>query len=77
MNDNVFGKRLKSLRMERGLSLRDLEKETGVNKTSLSEYENGQSDPALKTAKVLSDFFGESLDYMAGYTNQRSVKKTS
>ena len=75
--NNFFGKRLKMLREEKEMSLRELSTATGVNKTSLSEYENGQADPALKTAKTLSEYFGETLDYMAGYTSQRSVKKTS
>ncbi|WP_055068964.1 helix-turn-helix domain-containing protein [Clostridium massiliamazoniense] len=56
--------RLKELRQSRGLSLRDLEKKTGISKTSLSRLENGERSGTLEALSSLADFYGVSLDYI-------------
>lgn len=51
--DPQFGTRLRELRQERGLSLRNLYDSTRVSKSSISELENGVTSPTLPTAQVL------------------------
>lgn len=59
--------RLKELRKEKGVSLDDLFKATGIPKTSLSEYETGPRAPrTTKTWDILADYFGVSTAYIMG-----------
>ena len=64
MND--FGKRLKLLREQRGLSLSQLGEAIGNTKSALSRYENGIVEPGLKTLIKLAEYFDVTLDWMAG-----------
>lgn len=43
MDTERIGKRIKTLREEKGWSLRDLERETGVSRSMLSMYERGRT----------------------------------
>ena len=61
-----FGEILKELREEKGLSQVELAKCIGVGKSIISYWELGQSYPTLPNLIALSDFFGVTLDYLAG-----------
>jgi len=70
-----FAENLKRLREEKNLTLRELAEELKIGKSTLSEYENAQKDPSLMNAKKIADYFDESIDWLAGYTTVRRVKK--
>lgn len=61
-----FGKRLRQLRKERGVSQSKLAKETGIQQQSVSYYELGVNEPILSSLIRLADYFDVSLDYLAG-----------
>ena len=61
-----FAKRLRELRDEKGLSLSSLANTIGVTGAILSMYENCKRAPTLPILLELADFFGVSLDYLAG-----------
>lgn len=61
-----FARILKNLREDRGLSLEKLAEIVGVNKSTLSRYENNQREPDLDTAKKIADYFSVTLDYISG-----------
>lgn len=73
MND--FCVRLKELREKKGVSMddmcADLSKLYGVSiaKSTISKWENGKSEPTMSYAKILSKFFGVSLDYIICLTD--------
>lgn len=48
------GLRLREIRMENDLSIRDLAKKSGLNVNTLSMIENGKSSPSLETLQLLS-----------------------
>jgi transcriptional regulator with XRE-family HTH domain len=48
------GQRLREVRIERGLTIRDLAKESGLNVNTLSMIENGKNSPSLGTLRQLS-----------------------
>ena len=52
------GARLRRLRNERGLSLADVARATGLSASSLSLAETGKSDIAFGRLKRLIDFYG-------------------
>lgn len=56
--------RLKELREERGLSIRQMELKTGINHASVNLYELEKREPNIKTLKKLSRFFETTIDYM-------------
>lgn len=58
--------RLKKLRQSKGLTLDDIEKATGINRGTYSNYENGNTEPKMKTWNKLASFFGVSTAYLLG-----------
>ncbi len=48
------GARLRRLRQDRGLSLSELARRSGVGKGTLSELETGQRNPTLETLYALT-----------------------
>ncbi|GAA5064842.1 transcriptional regulator with XRE-family HTH domain [Thermocatellispora tengchongensis] len=57
----VLGDRLRDLRKERGLTLRQLAALIDVSPGLLSQIENGTTDPSLTTVRKLADAFGTSM----------------
>jgi len=62
----LVGKRIKDLRLERGLSQQELGKMINVTKVSICGYENGTRTPSLETFVILADILGTSTDYLLG-----------
>jgi transcriptional regulator with XRE-family HTH domain len=58
--------RLRNARELTGKSQTQVSKDTGINNKTLSGYERGVSEPDLKTLKLLSDYYGVSLNYLLG-----------
>lgn len=58
-----FGHYLKILRAERGISLRELEKEVGISHNTLALYEKERTVPSVENGFVLAEFFGVPLEY--------------
>lgn len=50
-----FGLSLKEKRMERGMTVRDLEAQTGIDNSVISKYENGEQNPALLTLLKIAE----------------------
>ena len=69
-----FTKTLNRLMKERGLSLSELAKGTGMAKSTLHNLLNG-TEPSLGKAQLLSRFFNVSLDYLV--TGQGNSANTS
>lgn len=64
--------RIKQLREERGLTQIELAKNLKISNTTLSQYETGTRVPSDDIKAALADYFGVSLDFLFGRTNQRS-----
>ena len=65
----TFVRRLKELRKENGLTIVQLEKATGICKSSISEWENGQSVPNALAIITLAKFFEVTSDYLLGLSD--------
>ncbi|TCO45273.1 helix-turn-helix domain-containing protein [Actinocrispum wychmicini] len=57
----MLGDRLRELRQQQGLSLRQLAATAGVSPALLSQIENGTADPSLATLRKLAKVFDESI----------------
>ena len=71
-----LGEKLEDLRKDRSikmmrhrnLSLESIGETIGISKSALSEYENGKKRMGFENAVKLAQFYGVSLDYLAGLT---------
>jgi DNA-binding XRE family transcriptional regulator len=60
-----FGKRLKALRLSRGISQREVGENLGVVPSTIGKYETmDNSFPSVEMLIKLSDFYNVSLDYL-------------
>lgn len=62
----TFGERLKELRKEKNIGQITLAKELGVGKSIISLWETNQCEPTLSKLVLIAEFFGVSIDYLAG-----------
>lgn len=62
----ILGKRLKELRLERGLTQKELSLALGLNAVTYLHYEKGQREPPLSFLVDISKFFDVSVDYLLG-----------
>lgn len=62
----IFTKRLKELREEKGLTTLQLGKELGFSNASISRWENGERIPNIKVLVEIAKFFKVSTDYLCG-----------
>ena len=51
----LIGKRIKDMRLEKGMSQQELGDMIGVTKVSICGYENGTRTPSLETFCILAD----------------------
>ena len=63
--------RLKELRIEKGASQTVIAETLGVLRQQYARYENGEREIPLHHAVTLAQFYGVSLDYLAGLSNVR------
>lgn len=58
--------RLKTLRLAKGLSQKEISEKINVNQGNYSRYENGSLMPTIETMIELSAFYNVSIDYLLG-----------
>ena len=68
-----FGKILKNLRKEKGLSQSELASLVGLNKAVISKYENAMSYPPYDSLIKLASIFRVSTDYLLGVEKKKSL----
>lgn len=61
MKMNDFGKRLKEIRLRKGLSQKTVAKAIGLSRATLSKYENNKSIPTIPIILKLSEIFEVTL----------------
>ncbi len=64
MRNNIFGKKLRELRLEKGLSQRELGKIFNVCNQTISFWENGSREPDLDNLLMIARYFGVTTDYL-------------
>ena len=62
MKNNIFGKKLKELRIERGFSQQKLGEILGFCNQTISFWESGSREPDLDTLLEIAHFFEVSLE---------------
>lgn len=65
--------RIKELRTEKELSLRDLSKVLDISYSSLGKYERGEQQPSFETLSKIANYFNVSIDYLLGNSDGRII----
>ena len=68
---SVFSERLVSLRKSKGVSQAFAAKEIRMSPRAYQKYEYEESEPTLSVAARIADFYGVSLDYLAGRSEEK------
>ena len=63
-----FADRLKELRIEAGLTQKQLSIELGgrIDQSSIARWESGTREPLLDAVIILAEYFGVTVGYIAG-----------
>ena len=61
-----FGERLKELRLERGITQKELANEIGNAQSAIVYWEANKQEPTISALKKLCNYFGVSADYLIG-----------
>ena len=70
----MFSQRLKRLRKEAKKTQAEMADYIEINRSTYGEYERGVITPPIDKMKLLADYFDVSVDYLAGYANQRMIE---
>lgn len=65
----TFAERIIQLKTDRNLLQKDIAAAIGLSVRGYQYYEKGQKEPTLSVLLRLADFFGVSLDYLVGRTD--------
>ena len=67
--------RLKELRKKRKISQLKLALDLNMNQNSISRYETGEREADYETLLRFADYFGVSLDYLFGRTDNPETNR--
>ena len=62
----MFGKEIRQIRLERGITQSQLAKETGLPQNTLSWIESDKGVANIQQCVTLADYYGISLDELVG-----------
>ena len=65
--------RLKEIRKARGISQLKLALDLNMNQNTISRYETGDREAGYKELIAIADYFGVSVDYLLGRTDNPTV----
>ena len=66
----VISKKLKEMRLEKGLTQKEVAEQLEMSTTCYSGYEQGYREPDLKTLIKICKFFEISADYLLGLKDE-------
>ena len=66
MNNEIFAKRFKELRINTGVTQTELSSYLGITKATVSYYESGKRTPSNKMIKKIANYFKVPVDYLLG-----------
>lgn len=67
----TFGKVLRQLRKEFGLTQKSLSQHLGIAESTIGMYEREQREPDFETLEAIADYFNVDMDYLTGRSSIR------
>lgn len=74
-SEEIFARRLAALRASERLTQQQLAEVLGITKAAVGNLEHGRKKPSIEVAYALADYFGVSLDYLCGRSDEPSMPK--
>jgi transcriptional regulator with XRE-family HTH domain len=71
-----FGQHLKSLRLSKKCTQKQLAFDIGISESIIQRYESNTRKPTYDTLILLSDYFDISIDYLVGRTDIPEINKS-
>lgn len=71
----IFQERLLLCRVKLNKKQAEVAEEAGLNYRTYCRYERGEAEPSLVPLVKLADYFGVSLDYLTGRSENPAVQK--
>ncbi|MBR7164234.1 MAG: helix-turn-helix transcriptional regulator [Clostridia bacterium] len=68
-----FSRKLKTLRLERGISQKDLARDLGISRSCLANYETGKRQPDNEMLIRIADKFQVLVDYLVDRTEYKNI----
>ena len=69
----MFNQIVKDLRLEAGLTQKELADKMGVHQSKISNFETGFIEPDIAALVKLGDIFDVSLDYLCGRSENQAI----
>ena len=63
---DTFSQRLRELRLDKKMSMKQLAKEINTTDAAISNWENGVNEPKISYVVSIAKFFGVTSDYLLG-----------
>ena len=70
----MYGKRLRELREEKGLSQEQLGLMFSISQTTIGKYEREQIEPNIELIKAFCRYFDVTADYLIGLEDETGAK---
>jgi transcriptional regulator with XRE-family HTH domain len=67
----IFAERIKELRKDQGLGVRELAVKLGISHAAISNYENQKRTPDIDICRIYANFFNVTGDYLLGITDKK------
>ena len=67
--------RIKELRRKQKITQLKMAMDLNLNQNSISRYENGERQPDINELIRIADYFGVSIDYLVGRTDDTTFFK--
>lgn len=71
----TFSDRIVELKANRNLLQKNIAEAIGVTVRNYQRYEKGEQQPTLPVLTRLADYFGVSIDYLVGRTDNPEINK--
>jgi transcriptional regulator with XRE-family HTH domain len=68
----MYGERIRELRKEKNMSLKQLAEELDMPLTTLGNYEREERHPDFDTTAAIASYFGVTIDYLIGRSEKRT-----
>ncbi len=72
---SIFSIRINQLKVDKNLLQREIADGVGMSLRTYQHYEKGQQEPKMSSLIAIADYFGVSIDYLVGRTDNPSVNR--
>ena len=74
-NVNMAYLRIKELRKKRNITQLKMAMDLNTSQNTISRYETGSHEPGIRELIAIADYFGVSVDYILGRTDNPDINK--